>query len=102
MLSCFSDWKFVVVESQQNLFNKKIDHLISYVVGCFGRGDFFSNTAYVFVAASRKEIKIVFWDGSGFSVWRKKLKAKKQTNFKLVNLPISFADFSMTLNGFLC
>lgn len=102
MLSCFIGWKFVVVESQQPLFNKNVNCLTAYIVASFGRSDFFSKVVYVFVSYNRREIKIVFWDGTGFSLWRKKVKTSKQTNFKLVNLPILFADFSMTLNGFNC
>ena len=99
-VEAFKDWKFVIVESRQNLFTYEIETLTSHVIDVFGRNDFFAKVAYVFVSNKRKQIKVIFWDGTGFSLLHKKLQRSKQTNFKVVNLPISFAEFSLVLNGF--
>lgn len=99
-VEAFKDWKFVVVESRQNLFVNGIETLTSHVIDVFGKNDVFAKVSYVFVSTSRKQIKIVFWDGTGFALIHKKLQRSKQTNFKVVNLPISFAEFSLVLNGF--
>jgi hypothetical protein len=99
-VEAFKDWKFVVVESKQNVYPYGVETLTAYITDRFGNSDFFAKVAYVFVSNRRKQIKIVFWDGTGFSLLHKKLQRSKQTNFKVVNLPICFADFSLVLNGF--
>ena len=99
-VEAFKDWKFVVVESKQNLFVNGIESLTSHIIDVFGKNDFFAKVAYVFVSNGRKQIKVVFWDGTGFTLLHKKLQRSNQTNFKVVNLPISFAEFSLVLNGF--
>lgn len=100
MFEGFKDWRFVVVESKQNLFTLGVSSLVTHIVGTFGRNDFFANVAYVFVSYNRKQIKIVFWDGTGFALLHKKLQRTKQTKFTVLNLPISFAEFSLVLSGF--
>ena len=100
MIGGFTGWKFVVVESDLNLFNFGISTLTEYVLSNFGRDDFFDKVAYAFVSRGRRQFKCLYWDGNGFSLWHKLLNRRSLAPFKVVNLPISLAEFTLVLNGF--
>ena len=55
---------------------KSIDGLAMLVEGAL-EADPFSGTLYVFVNRRRDKVKILYWEGSGFVVWYKRLEKER-------------------------
>lgn len=55
---------------------KSIDGLAMLVEGTL-EADPFSGTLYVFVNRRRDKVKILYWEGSGFVLWYKRLEKER-------------------------
>jgi len=66
----------IILKPGKTDFRKQINGL-SKIVACELKQDVFSKCLFIFCSASRKRLKILYWDRNGFCLWLKRLEKDK-------------------------